>query len=697
MQAQASPAKSVPQLDAILAEKELLPGARALLLLRVCQFSQAIRPEVFDHYWQMLREAQANLPASFRDAYEGLTAVVEPASRKKRSKFIEEILSQIEGASKQAEKNRESARRTLDQCAEKLRGRWWWPFGRGEAWIALVLAWAAIDREYGLRLMDRVPSKARQNLLSKLNESKPFSKAEWDNAFSLVRMAALSAVEEGLDSDRQSFDLSRECLQVVRERLLSRIHEAEPIDQSQSRKVQQSREKASVRYLRLVARLAADAPAAAEELMEALFQATIAADYYKEKWLDRFGTLRDYLNVWADLKPLRKSAEEFLTSDRLAFDPHTGRPAPHRDFALAQWYAVTSENQEQAAANLKTVLGKVKATVESEAWFLITLVRRGLCKEALELAAGSPRAAQLLPRVRRAILCAHPLAAATLIARSQIEGDLVAEFLSAATEAERVEWLRQQTSNGAKPLPKALWSQPSISSALKETEFSGYVEPNWYMKTEPEGKQFPGVLRLSGYGQYSYEVVDPILLQALVAWDELHPQETNQAATSMWNTMKLSDGELRFDLIRNAVFERCMHVLCAKPESFNRLFIHWMKEKLVDNTLQIQEGQTIYTLSLKNTSPFLYCLLAAQKLAAASAKRRDELLDIALEEYSADEDLMTWAAEFYSSDKGFGALTRKIPKQNESLRGAWQVGVVEAARGQILDWLVGEKQAAASA
>jgi hypothetical protein len=695
MPAQASPAKSVPQLDAVLAKTELMPGARALLLLRICQFSQAVRPEVFDHYWRQLREVQQHVPASFREAYEGLAAMAEPASPKKRSAFIEEIFQQIEAASKQAETNRAGARQALDQCAERLRGRWWWPFGRGDAWIALVLTWAAIDREQGLRLMDRVPGKARQNLLMRLNETKPLRKSEWDVAFSLVREAASSAVEEGLDSDRQSFDLSRDCLLSVRERLLSRIHEAEPTDTSQSRKVQLSREKASVRYLRLVARLATDAPAAAEELMEALFLATIAAEYYKEKWLDRFGTLRDYLNVWAGLQPLREAAEKFLLAQE--FDSHTGRRDPHRDFALAQWYAITAENQEQAAANLEKLLGKVKATAESEAWFLITLVRRGLCKEALALAEGSSRAAQLLPRVRRAMLCVHPEEAAKLVARTDIEGDLVAEFLSAATEAERVELLRRLTGNGAKPLPKALWSRPSVSSALQETAFSGNVEPNWYMKTEADEKQFPGVLRLSGYGQYSYEVVDPILLKALVHWDEQYPQEMSLISPAMWKEVQPSDGELRFDLLRNAVFERCMHVLCACPDSYDRLFVKWVKEKLVDNTLQTQEGQTIYTLSLRPATPFLYCLLAAQKMAAASAKRRDELLDIALQQYSADEDLMTWAAEFYASDKGLDALTRKIPKQNENLRGAWQVGVVEASRGQILDWLAGQQQAAASA
>ena len=113
---------------------------------------------------------------------------------------------------------------------------------------------------------------------------------------------------------------------------------------------------------------------------------------------------------------------------------------------------------------------------------------------------------------------------------------------------------------------------------------------------------------------------------------------------------------------------------------------------MVDQPLRSQMGTTIYTLSLKDTTPFLFCLLGAQKLGTCSAKRCDEMLEIALSDYQANEELVAAAAELYTPGHGLKALDYTIPRKNEGLTSAWQSGIIEACKSEILAALLDRPQ-----
>ena len=206
----------------------------------------------------------------------------------------------------------------------------------------------------------------------------------------------------------------------------------------------------------------------------------------------------------------------------------------------------------------------------------------------------------------------------------------------------------------------------------------------WYKNNEPENKQFDEYVRLCGYGRYRLDSLDPQLQAALVAWDDQQPAEVQSLLSAMWRAVEPGDTDLRFDLLRDFLFTRCQSLFAAHPAALQKLFVDWVKKKLVDNKVVSHEGQTIYTFSLKAFVPFLFCLLGAQGIAKVSAKRCDEILCLAVKGYITDPDLMTSAARLYASDKGLAAVEPPVPLKDRDQTGAWQTGVVEAALPRIL-------------
>ena len=172
--------------------------------------------------------------------------------------------------------------------------------------------------------------------------------------------------------------------------------------------------------------------------------------------------------------------------------------------------------------------------------------------------------------------------------------------------------------------------------------------------------------------------MDPYLLATLVAWDDMYPGEVELLLAKMWDEIEPSDSILMADALRNAIFERCQMVFAARPGSLDGLFVRWVKRRMVDDTIQQQDGDTIYSFSLRDVAPFLYCLLGAQHVARISPKRCDQILALAVSEYDADEDLVRAAGRLYASDKGFGGLRPPGALKESWHLTAWQMGVAEA-------------------
>jgi len=152
------------------------------------------------------------------------------------------------------------------------------------------------------------------------------------------------------------------------------------------------------------------------------------------------------------------------------------------------------------------------------------------------------------------------------------------------------------------------------------------------------------------------EDVDPHLLAAPAAWDDEHPEEVKSLLSAMWNVFRPDEALLMIDFARNTIFTRCRNLFAAHPESLKQLFLDWLKQTLVDNSVQQQTGDMIRTLQLPEKALFLWSLMAAQNIAEVSPKRCDEVLVLGLANYQVDDDLVKVAASAYASDKGLGAL-----------------------------------------
>jgi hypothetical protein len=294
----------------------------------------------------------------------------------------------------------------------------------------------------------------------------------------------------------------------------------------------------------------------------------------------------------------------------------------------------------------------------------------------------------LLPRLRRAWLCHDPQGAKAAISPQEVEGDLIGSFLLLGSNRERVDFLRRETRQGQESLPAAMWTRPSIDALVdKGHSAADRCLLRIYSKNEDQARQFGEYIHMHGFHHYGYDELDPWLRVTLIAWDDEYPQEVESLLRAMHARMKPEDYELTLDLLRNCIFERHQNVFPARPASFDELFVKWVKGKLVDSSMQNRVGDTIYTLSLKEIVPFLYCLVGAEKLAPVSATRCDELLKRALGAYRADADLMSSAAHLYASDKGLSALQPPTAIQDSALLEAWQTGVVGAASNRLIKCL----------
>jgi hypothetical protein len=635
-----------------------------------------LRPDVLQRYWPRLLECSRTVPMRHQELFAALRTAVEPPTAAQTRGFAGEIITRVREGTALAAKDPQGASRVLAECEERLRKRWW-PFGKGPAWVALVQAWSELDRGAGLQRLHRLPAAVQKNLLQRLNDTSPLTAEQWDLAHRSAGVfgSAVPVITDLLDRDKPRLQLPDKLARTVGDGLRMAFNR-QPQATDNAREVDNERKRAASRYLKLVGCLAESAPATATALLEKVFAETAVTPRFAQQWPDRFSTLRQLLNEWSFYPTLRETVPAFLAKST---------PAHMRDFCLAQWHAMTCSNREEAQSAWRSVEQAAADKTTAEAWFLVTLVRRQLGAEAMELARASSKANSLVPRLRRTWLCEHPESAATAFSAEDFASDVIGQFLFLGSPQQRMEFLRERTNRGRGVLPEAMWDRRTLRDLVGVASAAKLMR--WYTKNEPERNQFGEYLRLHGYGDYCYEDVDPYLLRALVAWDDEHPSEAASAVRIMWDGIRVQDSELSYDLVRDAMFSRCQAVLCARPESYCDLFITWLKRTLVDSQVRRHEGNMIYTFSLKGFVPFLYCLLGAQAVARCSARRCDELLTRALRDYTLDADLMPGAAELYATDKGLAALTPPAPLPAD-YQEPWQFGVVDAAMPRVLDFLV---------
>jgi hypothetical protein len=213
-----------------------------------------------------------------------------------------------------------------------------------------------------------------------------------------------------------------------------------------------------------------------------------------------------------------------------------------------------------------------------------------------------------------------------------------------------------------------------------------------YGKNEPLKNQFKEYVRMNGYSKYDYRELDPYLLTTLTTWDNKHPEEVKSLFSNMWNAIKPNDDILTCDILRSNIFERCYTVFSVSPQCFDKLFVKWIKRKLVDNSVTQHSGDMVRSLSLNPMVPFLYCLLGAEKVSIISANRCDDIVKRAISMYTAEGYLIESAAKLFTNNKGLSAIKPPVDLYEPHYLQNWQIGVIEASTKEILSMIMGEGQ-----
>lgn len=336
-------------------------------------------------------------------------------------------------------------------------------------------------------------------------------------------------------------------------------------------------------------------------------------------------------------------------------------------------------------------------------WFLTHLVKKGLGKDAFNLAKKSNRSNEIFKRLRRAWLCTNPELASQFISKEDMSGDSIGEFLVQGSLEKSVQYLRKVTDNGIHSIPGAIWagvgtekeiiSLRTVWNQLKSTNKTLEAVLMAYLRIYPlyssyqmntkKDKQFSEMLRMSGYGEYKYQEIDSTLIKTLVAWSETSPSEVKSVLRAMWKAIKPVDAILRVDWFRNAMFTRCCNMFAADPEILIQDFVNWRKRELVEKGRSWQVGKTVYTLKYPDSVPLQYCLISTATLANFSVTLRDQILLSGLEKFRGIPTTIDTAAQLYNNGKE--ALDIEPPIQLDSrLLEAWQLGIVKNAIQSII-------------
>ena len=137
--------------DSTLAEKELMDWPRAFLLLRLCQLWLIFSREKAEHYWGQLAPLEKKISKDLKTDFESLRSIMEATSSSGAKGFAAELIAEVAAAKRLPDSDIEEAKRRLHDCEDRLKKRRW-PMGKTAVRIALVEAWARIDRQYALQM-----------------------------------------------------------------------------------------------------------------------------------------------------------------------------------------------------------------------------------------------------------------------------------------------------------------------------------------------------------------------------------------------------------------------------------------------------------------------------------------------------------------------------------------------------------------
>ncbi len=672
----------IERANALIKSDQLHPKAKAYLLLKLSQIHALLSNEKADEYWLQLQSLQRHLATPDKAIMENLRPMLEEEEDPTKG-FAGEKIAEIKSKLKQPDLTDWELREFLEAKVEEVKKRLW-PGGKQAVWQQLVQVWKVIDRKQALALTSKLSYPKRQINVRRMNRENPLSVDEWHRfTDENSRNDAIRIINTMLDDPQPKLNIPSEYVVPVVSGLASKMTSASQLKNTLDQ---------INKFLPLVATNDSKG-----EVLEALKKAakTLAnSPALANQWPEKFHAMLNLIILGTKLGVINETtAKSFVQI----------LPRHVTDFGLASCYGLFA-NADNMESYLAEILKSVSQKESAEDWFLVEVTQRGFGEQAYDLASKSPRKQQLLPRICRAWLSNHPQAAAAKIQPEDIQDDLIAQILFRTDKTERVTFLREITQQGASLLPGGMWVSEaheeekkgfwgSLMSSGKTFDeiIQEYLKRNplytSYRKNTPAAQQFEEFLRFSGYGEYSCNRLDPILLESMIMWAEEHPQEVKQELNQMWRAIEPDDDILKLDFLRNALFTRCTTVLAADPEILESSFLPWLKQKLIDHSIVWQWGKTQYTVRYPPSALSSMCLQGAIATQKISPNHRDRLVESALTKYDANDQLSELGAQLYNSGKE--VLDIDLPwKTKSSVLDGWQLGIVKNAIPAIIQEVV---------
>lgn len=662
------------RVDEILAGSELQPQPRGFLLTNMVKFSFLVEPQLAEKYWQQLQPLAPKLSPNLQKEISELTAVMEEALPSTAKGFAAETLAEIQAIRKLEP---EEMKRQLLDCELKVKKKFMLA-GKGVIWAGLVDAWYPIDQEVAFQLLKNVSGSMQENYITRWNKQKALSEEEWTMLASAVGAPKIAKVVSNILNDNlQTLNLPVQLLTQVATTVLNSMQQfTTPINQAEIEKV-------FSKYIHLIS-FQKNGPNADQipQLIETLYKHLANAPWLESAWMMRF-------NLIEALSPTFTAD----TIQRLA-----AVTPPHMlNFLWAEFHSITCA-EEDAKQALADVLSKTKQDAVAEAWFLVKLVKRGFGGKALELAAASPHAQELIARLRRCWVCVLPETAKSKISVQDMSSDPIGEFLLHGNAKERAAYLKKTTLDGKASVPGALWVnvEPVKEGQEKKGFWSSLSTPQKssdeivedYFKQNPlypvytiatkKEDQFKEALRINGYGQYRYEEIDKALLETLVVWGNQEPEKVNAVLQAMWQVIRPNDAILMHDSLRNAIQNRCVNVFSADKSILINEYLEWLNIELVKKGRQWQRGKMQFTLRYPPSVLLQSCLIAAITVSAYSDKRKDDLILAGLQKFEKSPEQVELAAKLYNSGKDILDLQPPVTL-SPNLAASWQTGIIENA------------------
>jgi len=674
--------------DAVLGGQELRDSPRAFLLVHLCQLSLLFAPDKLEDYWNQLVPVQGRTPETAKSQLGEMQELMESGTKAEAKGFAAEVIADVESARGLAESDVDEARRRLSECETALRKRRW-PFGKAPAWVALIEAWATIDRRTALRLVDNMPGKMQESFVQRMNQADPLAADEWEIVTEGLGVKKVVKVAlEVLDVEHPQLHLPPNVV----------LETGAEIRRSMQSLAAAKNETALVSALAKYAKLMTlqiDGPNAdaITTLLKDLYAFLATTNSLDEIWPTRFALLGGLVDVGLTSGSLTQDVLDQL----LKRSPRFVTP-----FVQAHYAALKGSADETVEEAYEALLSKTRSDRLAEAWFLVTVAGRGYPARAMALAEESARSAELAPRLRRAWVSVDPVGASTAISADDMAGDPIGEFLLQGEIPARINHLKKATDEGTTTVPGAMWAGvgtedeaeglrgffASLTARRKSHDeiIQEYLTLNplysSYRRDTPKEKQFDEYLRMNGYGEYRYANVDNALLETLVRWGDQEPAQVRSVLRAMWHAIQPDDQILMVDWLRNAILTRCRNVFSADPEMLQKDYLEWFTRELVKKGRVWQFGRTQVTLKYPDITTFQTCVGAAAAVTGLSARRRDEILLSGLSKFKADPATVEVAAQLYNSDKEL--LDLRPPEQlRRNLVDAWQLGIVKNALQKI--------------